>query len=274
MSSERPEMLAEHLTAEIVADYLAHHPDFFQQHTELLKALYIPHPSGEAVSLVAKQLEILRDENRKVRKNYSDLVDVGRNNDAVLRKMHQLVLSLMQAKTLEEAILNLTDQLRSNFSTDFVSLQIITGNQIISDNQIESILPSRGMRDLAVDADNKALQLFAKILETNQPQCGQAEQEQLEFLFPKHAKEVASCAIMPIQHKGFVALMSIGSRDENRFSYNAGIMFLTQMAELVGLRFSSLVDETNQQTVEADIKQFIQIEEEEEEEEADETTEE
>ncbi len=252
MSSQRPEMLAEHLTSEVVADYLAHHPEFFQQYTELLKTLYIPHPSGEAVSLVAKQLEILREDNRKLRKNYANLVDVGRNNDAVLRKMHQLVLALMDAETLEQAITCLTDQLRSNFSSDFVSLQIIM------DNLTESTLPSRGMRDLAVLPDNEVLQLFATILETNQPQCGQAEPEQLQFLFPKDANEVASCTIIPIQHKGFVALMSIGSRDENRFSYNAGIMFLTQMAELVGLRFSSLVDEANNQTVEAVVEQFIQ----------------
>ncbi|MEE9413208.1 MAG: DUF484 family protein [Methylococcales bacterium] len=253
MSSQRPEMLAEHLTSEVVADYLTHHPDFFQQYTELLKTLYIPHPSGEAVSLVAKQLEILREDNRKLRKSYAGLVDVGRSNDAVLRKMHQLVLALMGAETLEQAITCLTDQLRSNFSSDFVSLQIIM------DSQTESILPSRGMRDLAISPDNVGLQLFAKILKTNQPQCGQAEPEQLQFLFPDHAKEVASCAIIPIQHKGFVALMSIGSRDENRFSYNAGIMFLTQMAELVGMRFSSLVDEANNQTVEAVVEQFIQI---------------
>ncbi len=252
MSSQRPEMLAERLTSEIVADYLVHHPEFFQDHTELLKTLYIPHPSGEAVSLIAKQLDILREDNRKLRKNYANLVDVARNNDAVLRKMHQLVLALMGAETLEQAITCLTDQLRSNFSSDFVSLQIIM------DSQTESVLPSRGMRDLTVSADSEVLQLFASIIETNQPQCGQAKPEQLQFLFPNNAKEVASCAIVPIQHKGFIALMSIGSRDENRFSYNAGIMFLTQMAELVGLRFSSLVDEANQQTVEAVVEQFIQ----------------
>lgn len=254
MSSERPEMLAEHITADIVADYLARNADFFQQHTELLKVLYIPHPTGEAVSLVAKQLDLLREENRMLLKKYTDLVDVGRNNDAVLRKMHQLVLSLMEARTLEQAITSLTDLLQSNFSTDFVSLHIIT------DDDTDSILPSRGMRDMAISADNKALHLFAAIIETNQPQCGQAAPEQLKFLFPNDAKDVASCAIIPIQHQGFTALMSIGSRDENRFSNNAGIMFLTQMAELVGLRFSSLVDDANTETetFDAIVEQFIQ----------------
>ncbi len=251
MSVERPELLAEHITSDSVAEYLSRHPDFFQHHTELLKVLYIPHPSGEAVSLVAKQLEILREENRRLLKNYKDLVDVGRNNDAVLRKMHTLVLSLMEATTLEQAITSLTDLLQSNFSTDFVSMHIIL------DGETENVLPSRGMRDLAISADNHALQLFASILENNQPQCGQASQEQLEFLFPKNARDVASCAIIPIQHKGFAALMSIGSRDEKRFTNNAGIMFLTQMAELVGLRFSTLVVEANIQSYDAIVEQFF-----------------
>lgn len=251
MNPERPELLAENITPEIVADYLARHPDFFQHHTELLKSLYIPHPSGEAVSLVARQLELLREENRKLVKKYTDLVDVGRNNDAVLRKMHTLVLSLMEAQTLEQAITSLTDMLQSNFSTDFVSMHIIM------DGDTDSVLPSRGMRDLAISSDNHTLQLFADILENNEPQCGQASREQLAFLFPNNASEVASCAIIPIQHKGFAALMSIGSRDENRFTNNAGIMFLTQMAELVGLRFSSLVDEANTNTLNGVVEEFF-----------------
>ncbi len=257
MSVERPELLAENITAETVADYLARHPDFFQNHTELLKSLYIPHPTGEAVSLVAKQLDILREENRKLQKNYKDLVDVGRNNDAVLRKMHTLVLSLMEAKTLEKAIESLTDLLQSNFSTDFVSMHIIM------DGDTDSVLPSRGMRDLAISSDNHVLQLFASIIETNQPQCGQASPEQLEFLFPNNTNDVASCAIIPIQHKGFAALMSIGSRDENRFTNNAGIMFLTQMAELVGLRFSNLVDEATTEKFDAVVEQFFKNQKEE-----------
>ncbi|MCH9698860.1 MAG: DUF484 family protein [Gammaproteobacteria bacterium] len=252
MTYERPEHLAEKISPELVANYLARHPEFFQDHTELLKSLYIPHPSGEAVSLVAKQLELLRDENRKLQKQYKDLVDIGRNNDAVLRKMHSLVLALMKAHTLEEAIQSLTDMLQSNFSTDFVSLNIIM------DGETDSVLPSRGMRDLAISPDNHALQLFAAIIENNQPQCGHASQEQLEFLFPNNAEQVASCAIIPIQHNGFAALMSIGSRDKNRFANDAGIMFLTQMAELVGLRFSSLVDEaTATKTFDAVVEQLF-----------------
>jgi len=252
MSLERPELLAENITPEIVADYLARHPDFFQQHTELLKILYIPHPTGEAVSLVAKQLELLREENRILVKKYKDLVDVGRNNDALLRKMHTLVLTLMEAKTLEQAITALTDTLRTNFSTDYVSIHIIT------DSDTDTVLPSRGMRDMAISSDTHALQLFASILETNQPQCGEATPEQLEFLFTNNAQNVASCAIIPIQHNGFAALMSIGSRNEKRFTNNAGIMFLTQMAELVGLRFSSLVVEAEHQAFDAIIEQFSQ----------------
>ena len=48
------------LTAMQVADYLKAHPDFFIEHVQLLEHLSIPHPSGGAVSLISKQLELFR----------------------------------------------------------------------------------------------------------------------------------------------------------------------------------------------------------------------
>ena len=40
--------------------YLQQHPEFFQHHLDLLEKMHIPHPSGNAISLISKQLEIFR----------------------------------------------------------------------------------------------------------------------------------------------------------------------------------------------------------------------
>jgi uncharacterized protein YigA (DUF484 family) len=257
MSPTSHERLAEQISEKTVADYLSHHPEFFQHHTELLKSLYIPHPSGEAISLVSRQLEILRDENRMLRKKYTDMLDIGRNNDALLRKMHQLVLSLMEAESLQTAFSGLTDQLQNNFSSDFVAMHIIV------DDEADWSAPNREMKQLAVSVDNDALIHFAEIMKSKQPLCGKATTEQLRFLFPTDYKDVASCAIIPIQHAGFAALMSIGSRDENRFDDNAGILFLAQMAELVGLRFAGLMETKALEEAESDHDLLSQISEQE-----------
>jgi len=43
-----------------VLQYLSQNPDFFNQHEEILTSLKIPHRAGSAVSLVEKQISVLR----------------------------------------------------------------------------------------------------------------------------------------------------------------------------------------------------------------------
>ena len=55
------------LTAEDIENYLRKNPDFFLGRPELLTELSIPHRSGEAVSLVEKQVKVLREQNEQAR---------------------------------------------------------------------------------------------------------------------------------------------------------------------------------------------------------------
>ena len=45
--------------AEQVAEFLNSHPDFFDDQAELLSQLRLPHPSGTAVSLIERQIQVL-----------------------------------------------------------------------------------------------------------------------------------------------------------------------------------------------------------------------
>ena len=50
------------ISDEEVADFLARHPDFLDRHPELLERLSVSHgTSGNAISLVEKQVKLLRD---------------------------------------------------------------------------------------------------------------------------------------------------------------------------------------------------------------------
>ena len=53
------------ISADQVHDFLRENLDFFAENSELLELLKIPHPSGQAVSLVTKQLEIYRAKKRE-----------------------------------------------------------------------------------------------------------------------------------------------------------------------------------------------------------------
>ena len=72
---------------EAVSDYLLTHPDFFIDHPEVLKELQVPHLSGNAVSLVEKQLILLREQNEQTQKRLHELIEIARQNEELARSV-------------------------------------------------------------------------------------------------------------------------------------------------------------------------------------------
>ncbi len=217
------------ISEEQVVDYLRQCPDFFQDHLELLEQMHIPHPTGNAVSLIAKQLEILRNKHQEQENQLNALIDIARENDAAFNRMHELTLAMLEANSLEEAVANLNEVLAECFLTDFVSVKII-GER-----------PESPINNLFVDPEDAGLKLFSNVLFENQPKCGRPTLSQAQFLFGDAAPEVRSCAIIPMAFTRLEGLLAIGSRDEGRFHYSMGSLFLTQMSEIIGTRLISLL---------------------------------
>ena len=72
------------LSASQVEDYLQQHPDFFHEHLNLLEQMSIPHPSGTAISLISKQLELFRSKHHEMENQLNALIEIARNNDCLL----------------------------------------------------------------------------------------------------------------------------------------------------------------------------------------------
>ena len=65
----KPGRVEEKISAQDVVDYLRNNPDFFESQVPLLTELCIPHElGGKAVSLVERQVEVLRSNNKKLKK--------------------------------------------------------------------------------------------------------------------------------------------------------------------------------------------------------------
>ena len=75
-----------------VLDFLRQSPDFFLRHPSALSELSLPHESGEAVSLIERQIDILRERNVTMRKRMNELLQAARMNDEILRKPGRLIL--------------------------------------------------------------------------------------------------------------------------------------------------------------------------------------
>jgi len=217
------------ITSEQVEDYLQQHPEFFNNHLDLLEQLTIPHPSGEAVSLIAKQLEIFRNRHQEIENQLSTLIDIAKENDLLFDRMHELTLAMLDASTLDEAVDNLQKVLIECFHADFVALRLFREQA------------SSSQEDLFMDPGDPRLLNFQDILASNQPLCCRPTSAQANFLFADSAFEVKSCAIIPLLFTELEGLLAIGSQDQERFHYNMGNLFLNQMSEIIGTRLIALL---------------------------------
>jgi uncharacterized protein len=221
------------LTTEEVESYLLQHPDFFNQHLHVLEKMHIPHPSGNAVSLISKQLEIFRAKHHEQENQLLTLIDIAKDNDLTCTRMHKLTLALLDASSLEDVIANLTIVLSEYFRTDFVALRIIKPSY-------DTLIA-----DLLLDSDSTTLKPFKSELSSNQPSCGRPTLSQAKALFGNSALEVRSCAIIPMLFTELEGILAIGSREDGRFHDSMGNMLLTQMSELVATRLISFIPKPN-----------------------------
>lgn len=230
MSDENQSVEEQQLSSTQVESYLQEHPEFFHDHVGLLENLSIPHPSGNAVSLISKQLELFRSRHHELENQLTALIDIARENDTSFNRMHELTLALMEAKSIEDVIANLDKVFTECFLTDFSAIRVIKDN-------VDSPVSNFFVRN-----DDENLQHFDKELSTNQPQCGRPTLAQARFLFGDVATEVKSCAIIPMVFTRLDGLIAIGSRDDTRFHYSMGNLFLTQMSEVIGTRLIAILD--------------------------------
>ncbi len=217
------------VTAADVEAYLRSHPDFFHQHLELLETLRIPHPSGEAVSLVSRQLGVLRDKNRRLQMQLNDILQIARDNDSLARRIHQLTLSLLDATSLDDALGGLRWLLHECFQADFVAVRLL-----------EPVIDSP-IADLCIPPDCAEVDHLRHVLESGKPECGQPTPFQAEVLFGSEGPDVMSFALVPLQHAGLKGVLAIGSRNASRFEAGMGHLFLNQMGDIVAARLVALL---------------------------------
>jgi len=209
---------------ESIAAYLQHNPDFFERHQALLARLRLPHVRGAStISLVERQIEVLREKHAALEGKLADLVRVARGNDAIADKLHRFTRRLLGARTRADAITAIEASLREDFDARHAVLVLI-GEQ-------QDSTPQRFLR--TIRADDANLKSFETLFSSGKPRCGQARDSQREFLFGADANDIGSIALVPLGEKGSVGLLAIGSTDRDRFHPGMSTEFLARMGELI-----------------------------------------
>ena len=111
-----------------VAEYLQNSPDFFERNAVLLAKLRLPHlrNEGSTVSLVERQIEVLRDRNQVLERKLKELIDVARSNDALAERIHRLSQRLIRAHDLLQTVNAIEVSLREDFEARHVVLVLFT----------------------------------------------------------------------------------------------------------------------------------------------------
>lgn len=230
--SDRQEEPRSNLDAAEVAAYLRQHPAFFAEHDELLADLIIPHQRGQSVSLVERQVKLLRERNIEVRHRLSELMDVARENDRLFEKSRRLVLGLLESQSLEQVVASIEDSLRNDFQVPYVSLILFS--------------EARRFSNARCITHSEARDAIGHLLDSGRTLSGVLRPDELRFLFGESGSQVASTALAPIQHQGLHGVLALGSTDAHHYRSATGTLFLGFVADALArvlLRQRPLADE-------------------------------
>jgi len=217
----------ETLDEESIARYLQLNPDFFERHQAILARMRLPHArSASTISLVERQVEVLRERQAELEGKLADFVRVARANDALSEKIQRFTRRLLRATSRADMAGQIEASLREDFDAFHATLILANGHE----RGFES-LPERFLR--AVTADDPNYKSFEGLFTSGKPRCGQVRDTQRQFLFGGDSSEIGSVALVPLGEHGSVGLLALGSHDRERFHPGMSTEFLARMGELI-----------------------------------------
>ena len=205
----------------IIVEYLSTHPDFFQRHANLLETLQVPHGTG-TVSLIERQVAILREKSRDLEEQLNGLIRTARGNEQIVTRLQHFTLELLRADSINDVIATCHEILRDDFNADFITLKLI------GDEKSMHFIP----------ADKPELAQFEKLFTNKKPVCGRLKEEQQSFLFGKNTNSVNSVALIPLSGAEKMGILALGSKNESRFHPGMGTVFISHLGELISTSLS------------------------------------
>ncbi|TNE78126.1 MAG: DUF484 family protein, partial [Gammaproteobacteria bacterium] len=125
-TEQQAPQLATEPSPEQVKSYLEQNPGFFDEHPELLEMISLPHESGAAVSLIERQVAVLRERNLEMRQRLNGMLDSAKVNDKLFEKTKRLILTLLEATDKPAVMEAVSTSLGSDFQVEFHSLLLFS----------------------------------------------------------------------------------------------------------------------------------------------------
>ena len=205
------------MTADEIARFLRTHPQFFEQHPDLLESIHVPHPyGGRAIPLSERQTVALREKVKQLEGKLGEIIKFAGENDAISEKVHRLSVALTGARDFPALAHSLYFHLREDFSVPHVVLRV-WGKSVPVDFH-------------EADAVSEAQRHHAETMAA--PQCGPAGGNAFVPWFGDASEHVRSVALVPLGQTSVFGLLALGSEDPQRFFPEMGTLYLRRIGEL------------------------------------------
>ncbi|MBL8398232.1 MAG: DUF484 family protein [Candidatus Accumulibacter sp.] len=208
------------MNPEQVAQYLQDHPQFFEEHLELMTNLVVPHPhSGRTISITERQMLALREKNRQLESRLTELLEISEENHDISQQMHRLAVALIGAGDVQAVLHTLDYHLRNDFAIPYVAVRLWPD--------------SSGGDPLSVYAAvSQKLRTFAEAL--IQPYCGTSDDFESSSWFGEAAAHIRSQALIALRNdSGTTGLLALGSGNADYFHPEMGTIYLQRLGEMV-----------------------------------------
>lgn len=226
MNSSDTSTDAPEYTASAVADWLARHPAFFDDHAEVFASLQVPHPhSGRAISLGERQVVALRERVHVMERQIATLTRTARANQQIAMHLHEWSLGLLAESDATALPERVTQGLKTVFGVPAVALRLWQCQRV------------PGAEWQAPVSDE--ITVFAESL--MRPYCGRDTRfEAVQWLLAVPAS-LALVALRTPQRGQTFGLLVLGADDETRFTADMGTIFLEQVGALAGAALTRLL---------------------------------
>ncbi len=208
-------------TLDAVRQYLVDHPDFFTDNADLLERLTLPHRSGGAVSLVERQVGVLRERNQEMRGSLNELMTIAGENDRLFTKTRRLTLAMLAARSVPELIESLYDSLGMDFRLEFYSLILL-----------QDELSAQGTLARHLSRDKLHGQV-ARAVDSGAAVVGPLRADEMGLLFGPAGEQVGSAAVLAIGKQQPLAILAVGNSDINYYQSDMGTLFIAHIGDML-----------------------------------------
>ena len=207
---------------EAIREYLAQNPDFFVENSDLLTELNLPHGQNGAISLVEKQVSMLRERDKASRVKLDEFLKAAKQNDDIFKKSQFMILGLVESEDQASFLKNLEKGFKRDFKSSAYSL-LIFGSEPKQINHFTSVV-----------SKDTAKEYVASLIRSTKPTLGVLRPAEQDFLFRHQSEKVKSAVVLSVREgREQIALLAIGNSDPNYFQPGMGTLFVQFIADVL-----------------------------------------